>query len=164
MVSLGEGMSPLTLCPRLGAALGLDRLWIKDESQLPTGSFKSRGLCMAVSRAKELGLRLQEILLEPGEAPTPGIKAIRAKDLKRKHFAPKLRRSHVITVIGPRDPDLAAHTVVVYGVDKFSICYMDPLLDPSVRSCTSCENRNCDRYNDFPSGFGGGPRYLLVWK
>lgn len=57
VVSLGEGMSPLLPCPRLGASLGLERLWIKDESQLPTGSFKSRGLCMAVSRARELGVR-----------------------------------------------------------------------------------------------------------
>jgi threonine synthase len=56
VVSLGEGMSPLVPCPRLGAELGLEDLWIKDESQLPTGSFKSRGLCMAVSRAKELGV------------------------------------------------------------------------------------------------------------
>ena len=57
IVSLGEGPSPLLPCPRLGAELGLERLWIKDESQLPTGSFKARGLCMAVSRAKELGVR-----------------------------------------------------------------------------------------------------------
>ncbi|MEM7308978.1 MAG: threonine synthase [Planctomycetota bacterium] len=55
VVSLGEGMSPLLPCPRLGAELGLARLWIKDEGQLPTGSFKARGLGMAVSRAKELG-------------------------------------------------------------------------------------------------------------
>ncbi len=57
IVTLGEGMSPLLPCPRLGAALGLNRLFIKDESQLPTGSFKARGLCMAVSKAKELGIR-----------------------------------------------------------------------------------------------------------
>ncbi len=57
VVSLGEGMSPLVECPRLGAELGLDHLLIKDESQLPTGSFKARGLAMAVSRAKELGAR-----------------------------------------------------------------------------------------------------------
>ena len=57
IVSLGEGMSPLLRCPRLGAAVGLDELFIKDESQLPTGSFKARGLCMAVSKAKELGIR-----------------------------------------------------------------------------------------------------------
>ncbi len=54
--TLGEGMSPLIKCDRLGAALGLSDLWVKDESQLPTGSFKSRGLSMAVSRANELGV------------------------------------------------------------------------------------------------------------
>ncbi len=56
-VTLGEGMTPLLPCPRLGAELGLDRLFVKDESQLPTGSFKSRGMTMAVSLAKELGLK-----------------------------------------------------------------------------------------------------------
>ena len=55
-VSFGEGMSPLLHCPRLGAELGLEQLYIKDESQLPTGSFKSRGMAMAVSLAKELGV------------------------------------------------------------------------------------------------------------
>ena len=43
--------------PRLGAALGLRDFWIKDESQLPTGSFKSRGLAMAVTMARHFGLR-----------------------------------------------------------------------------------------------------------
>jgi threonine synthase len=56
-VTLGEGMTPLLPCPRLGAALGLGHLFIKDESQLPTGSFKSRGMTLAVSLARNLGLR-----------------------------------------------------------------------------------------------------------
>lgn len=56
-VTLGEGMSPLLACPRLGRELGLSRLYIKDESQLPTGSFKSRGMAAAVSMAKHLGLK-----------------------------------------------------------------------------------------------------------
>lgn len=56
-VSLGETMTPLLPAPRLGASLGLDHLWIKDESPLPTGSFKSRGLAMAVTLAKHFGLR-----------------------------------------------------------------------------------------------------------
>ncbi len=55
-VTFGEGMSPLLHCPRLGAELGMEQLYIKDESQLPTGSFKARGMCLAVSMAKELGV------------------------------------------------------------------------------------------------------------
>jgi threonine synthase len=56
-VTLGEGMTPLLPCPRLGHGLGLERLSIKDESQLPTGSFKSRGMTVAVSMARHLGLK-----------------------------------------------------------------------------------------------------------
>ncbi len=56
-VSLGEPMTPLLPAKRLGAALGLESLLIKDESCLPTGSFKSRGLAMAVTMAKHFGTR-----------------------------------------------------------------------------------------------------------
>lgn len=56
-VSLGEGMTPLLSCPRLGQRLGLSKLLVKDESQLPTGSFKSRGMAVAVSMAKFLGVK-----------------------------------------------------------------------------------------------------------
>jgi len=56
VVSLGERMSPLLACPRLGARFGLDNLWIKDESQLPTGSFKSRGMAMAITMARHFGV------------------------------------------------------------------------------------------------------------
>jgi threonine synthase len=56
-VSLGETVTPLLRAPRLGAELGLSNLWIKDESHLPTGSFKSRGLAMAVTLAKYFGLK-----------------------------------------------------------------------------------------------------------
>ena len=55
-VSLGERMSPLLACQRLGERLGLRNLWIKDESQLPTGSFKSRGLTMAITMARHFGV------------------------------------------------------------------------------------------------------------
>ena len=56
LATLGEGFTPLLEAPRLGAALGLDGLLIKDESLNPTGSFKARGMAVAVSRARELGL------------------------------------------------------------------------------------------------------------
>jgi threonine synthase len=56
-VSLGEGFTPLLEAKKLGGELGLGRLWIKDEAQNPTGSFKDRGLSLAISRAKELGVK-----------------------------------------------------------------------------------------------------------
>jgi threonine synthase len=54
-ITLGEGFTPLIDAPRLADELGVERLWIKDEGQNPTGSFKARGLAMAVARARELG-------------------------------------------------------------------------------------------------------------
>jgi threonine synthase len=56
IVSLGEGWTPLLTAERLGASLGLRHLYIKDESQNPTQSFKARGMTAAVSMAKELGV------------------------------------------------------------------------------------------------------------
>ena len=58
IVTLGETMTPLIACQRLGDRLGAGPLFIKDEGGLPTGSFKARGLCMAVSMAQALGIRL----------------------------------------------------------------------------------------------------------
>ena len=55
--SLGEGGSPLHVAPRLAEAFGFDTLLVKDEALNPTGSFKARGLAMAVGRARELGAR-----------------------------------------------------------------------------------------------------------
>ena len=55
-VTLGEGTTPLLPCPRLGKELGVPNLLIKDESRLPTGTFKSRGMAVAVSMAQHLGL------------------------------------------------------------------------------------------------------------
>jgi threonine synthase len=56
-VSLGEGMTPLLSCPRLGREFHLPHLLVKDEAQLPTGSFKSRGMTTAVSMARHFGLK-----------------------------------------------------------------------------------------------------------
>lgn len=57
VVSLGEGWTPLLHAKRLGAGLGLRELYIKDEAQNPTQSFKARGMAAAVSMAKELGAK-----------------------------------------------------------------------------------------------------------
>jgi threonine synthase len=56
-ITLGEGDTPLLEAPRLAQSLGLQNLRVKDEGLNPTGTFKSRGLQMAVARAVELGAR-----------------------------------------------------------------------------------------------------------
>jgi threonine synthase len=57
IVSLGEGWTPLIRTPRLGARIGSEALWVKDEGLNPTGSFKARGLSCALSMCKELGIQ-----------------------------------------------------------------------------------------------------------
>jgi threonine synthase len=56
-VTLGEGGTPLLELPRLAAHFGIRKIWGKDEGQNPTGSFKARGLGMALTRARTLGAR-----------------------------------------------------------------------------------------------------------
>jgi threonine synthase len=55
-VTLGEGLTPLIDAPALAELVGVRRLWIKDEAQNPTGSFKARGMSAAVTRARAAGV------------------------------------------------------------------------------------------------------------
>lgn len=57
IVSLGERMSPLLPVPQLAKRFGLEDLWVKDESQLPTGSFKSRGMALAITMARRFDVQ-----------------------------------------------------------------------------------------------------------
>ncbi len=57
IVSLGEGWTPLIRTRRLGARVGVDNLWVKDEGLNPTASFKARGLSCAISMCVELGIK-----------------------------------------------------------------------------------------------------------
>jgi threonine synthase len=57
IVSLGEAVTPLVAMPKLAKSLGAAEILVKDEGRLPTGSFKARGLVMAVSMAKALGVK-----------------------------------------------------------------------------------------------------------
>ncbi|HET7232630.1 MAG TPA: threonine synthase [Longimicrobium sp.] len=91
-VRLGEGWTPLIDTPRLADRLGVARVWIKDEGQNPTASFKARGLCLAVSRAKELGI---------GEVALPS--AGNAGSATAAYAAAAGMRAHVVI---PRDTPL----------------------------------------------------------
>lgn len=57
IITLGEGDTPLVKAHRLGKLMGLLNLYLKDESVNPTGSFKARGMSVAISRAKEKGVQ-----------------------------------------------------------------------------------------------------------
>ncbi len=56
VVALGEGWTPMFDVPALARELGIGRLWIKDEGQNPTASFKARGMALAVTRARAFGV------------------------------------------------------------------------------------------------------------
>src|SRR5262249_43539540 len=57
IVWLGETVTPILELKRLAARLGVKHLYPKDESRLPTGSFKARGMALAISKAKEFGVK-----------------------------------------------------------------------------------------------------------
>ena len=87
-VSLGEGFTPLFHARSLGSALGLDRLYVKDESLNPTNSFKARGQSAAITRAKYLGA---ETIALPtaGNAGNAAAAYSAAAGLKCEVFIPK---------------------------------------------------------------------------
>ena len=57
LLTLSEGNTPLLEAPRLADALGVAELWLKFEGMNPTGSFKDRGMVLAVAKALEAGSR-----------------------------------------------------------------------------------------------------------
>jgi threonine synthase len=101
-VTLGEGWTPLLPAHRFGEQIGLQNVWIKDESQNPTGSFKARGMSVAVSMAKHFGVKA---LAVPSAGNAAGaLAAYAARGGMRAHlFMPKdTPRANIIecTAIG----------------------------------------------------------------
>jgi threonine synthase len=87
-LTLGEGWTPLIHASRLGRELGLERLFVKDESLNPTNSFKARGLSAAVTRAKYLGARILSVP-SAGNAANAMAAYAAAAGLQAKVFMPK---------------------------------------------------------------------------
>ena len=87
-ITLGEGWTPLVHARRLGAALGLPRLFVKDESLNPTNSFKARGLSAAVTRAALLGAKTLSVP-SAGNAANALAAYAAAAGLTAKVFMPK---------------------------------------------------------------------------
>ncbi|HYT66114.1 MAG TPA: threonine synthase [Vicinamibacterales bacterium] len=87
-ITLGEGWTPLIHANRLGRDLGLDRLFVKDESLNPTNSFKARGLAAAVTKAALLGAKTLSVP-SAGNAANALAAYAAAAGLKAKVFMPK---------------------------------------------------------------------------
>jgi threonine synthase len=88
IVSLGEGMTPLIRAPRLGAAIGSEQLWVKDEGLNPTASFKARGMTTAITMAKELGIR-KIAIPSAGNAASAAAAYAAAAGIEAHIFMPK---------------------------------------------------------------------------
>ncbi len=97
-LTLGEGDTPLLPAVRLGARYGVPHLTIKDEARNPTGSFKARGLVMAVARAVELGV--QEFVIPTAGNAGGALAAYAARARRRAHVfmpedAPRVNQAEV---------------------------------------------------------------------
>lgn len=85
---LGEGDTPVLRAPRLEQALGVREIWIKDESGNPTGSFKARGLSVAVHAARAAGFRAVAVP-SAGNAASALAAYARATGLEARVFVPR---------------------------------------------------------------------------
>ena len=111
IVSLGEGFTPLLRAPRLGAKHGMARLYIKDEAQNPTGSFKARGMTTAVSMAKQYGLKKLAVPSAGNAAGALAAYAARA-GMEAHIFMPKdTPRANVIEC-----EQMGAHVTLINGL------------------------------------------------
>ena len=116
-VSLGEGATPLLEIPQAARRLGVGSLLVKDESQNPTGSFKARGMSVAVTVAKRLGARS---LVAPSAGNAGGALA-----------AYGARAGLSVRVYVPRDtPPLLVEEMKSYGAE---VVLVDGLIDDAGR-------------------------------
>ncbi|AJA49188.1 threonine synthase [Clostridium pasteurianum DSM 525 = ATCC 6013] len=102
IVSLGEGDTPILKADSLGEKIGAENLYIKDEGLNPTGTFKSRGAAVGVSKAKELGIKTIAM-------PTAG-------NAGGAWSAYSAKAGIELIVAMPKDaPDLAKKEAFIYG-------------------------------------------------
>jgi len=111
IISLGEGWTPLLHAPRLGKRVGIHELYIKDESQNPTQSFKARGMATAVSMAKELGA---EKLAVPSAGNAAGALAAYAARAGLKSYIFMPRDTPVANVVECKQT--GAHVTLMDGL------------------------------------------------
>ncbi len=98
IVSLGEGATPMLDAPSIAKAVGVRRVWIKEEGLNPTGSFKARGMSAAVTRAAALGVKGFSVPTA-GNAGAALAAYAAAADLPVRVFAPKTTPAAILNTI-----------------------------------------------------------------
>jgi threonine synthase len=104
-ISLGEGDTPLIAAPRLASALGLGDIWVKDEGCTPTGSFKSRGLSAAITRAVHSGAT-RFVIPTAGNAGVASAAYAARAGVAVRVFAPKTTPRTILAQIQEYGADL----------------------------------------------------------
>jgi threonine synthase len=126
IVTLGEGMTPMLPVDKLASRYGFADLLMKDESLNPTGSFKARGLSMAVSRAKELGV--QRCIVPTAGNAGGALAAYCAK------------AGIACTVVMPRHtPEIFKRECELYGAE---LIFVDGLINDCARKVTELKKEN----------------------
>jgi threonine synthase len=135
-VTLGEGDTPLVHCRRLGASLGLDRLFVKNDGLNPTGSLKDRSTAVGVAKALELGYRTVSVDSSGNKAASVAAYAARA-GLSALVFCPST---------APRQKLLQ---ILAYGA---RLCVVEGDRDAVARVYAELVSRNAEEWYNLGSG------------
>ncbi len=133
IVSLGEGGTPLLPAKRLGKALGLERLWLLDDTRNPTSSFKDRPMTVGVSKAVELGY--DTVVSASSGNAAAALSAYSAKaGLKCITFVPEMASAGKLAQL------------TMYGAQVVKVRGLEAGEDPTVKMLKAV----CDKYGWYP--------------
>jgi threonine synthase len=126
IVSFREGFTPLLKLRKVGESLGLENLFLKDEAQIPTGSFKARGLSVAISKAKELGIT-KIVLPTAGNAGSAAAAYATQAGIEAHVFAPR------------ETPEVNKKEIVAYGA---TLHLVDGLISDAGKRVAELKDKN----------------------
>jgi threonine synthase len=176
-IRLGEGWTPLIDAHRTANRIGIRRVWVKDEGQNPTGSFKDRGLCLAVSRALELGA--EEIAIpSAGNAGSAAAAYAAAAGLRAHVVVPTDTPAAILEEISALGADLQlldglisdCGLVVRQGVEKNGWFDLSTLKEPyriegkKTMGYEICEQLGWRLPDAIVYPTGGGTGLIGMWK
>lgn len=176
-IRLGEGWTPLIDAHRTANRMGIRRVWVKDEGQNPTGSFKDRGLCLAVSRALELGA--EEIAIpSAGNAGSAAAAYAAAAGLRAHVVVPTDTPAAILEEISALGADLQlldglisdCGLVVRQGVEKNGWFDLSTLKEPyriegkKTMGYEICEQLGWRLPDAIVYPTGGGTGLIGMWK